>query len=1001
MKRTLAGISALALAAVACASAPASGSTPKPNRPLSLNDRGSVAVSDLANKPLGLRPDRTVRLVVRMSGESVSETSVAAGRKLTLTEQKAGRSRVLASHAPVEDAITKLGGKVERHYTDAVNGLAVSVPVSAVGSVAAIAGVVDVQPTRLIQLDNTVSNTYTGVTGSWEATGRTGLGVKIAIIDDGIDYSHAMFGGSGQVADYTGNDRTVIEPGSFPTAKVIAGYDFVGDDYDAAAPAGSPALVPVPDSDPMACGEHGTHVAGTAAGAGVTSTGATYAGPYTAAGVSGLKIGPGSAPQAKLMAYKVFGCDGSVDDSVLIAAIDRAVADGANVINMSLGSSYGRPDGVEAAAITNASAAGVVVVASAGNSGHGSYLAGGPSTTPAALSVAAMDAAEGFPGGTYGGITLINANGIPLSGSAAVVVVRTPDGGVSLGCNVADFPSSVVGKVAVVQRGTCARVDKAINAEKAGAIGTIMINTVAGFPPYEGVVPGLNTPFYGASATDRATVLGWDGTSISIAPTSIANPMFAKAADFTSGGPRSGDSGIKPDVSAPGVSLVSSLRGSGNGFIALSGTSMAAPHTTGIVALLKQAHPDWSSRELKAAVVDSAIVGSKLEDNQRLSGNGLVSAGAALATKIVALPAKGWDTGLSFGATQGASVDQTRPVRLINKSGAPLKVNLSTSVTDPRGAVFTVSPTSLTVPAGVSTVNVRLRISAADVAALAPADQTGVVRPVSGRLVVSPVGSAPVTMPLQVVPYGRSSVQSSLQGGAISVKNLGAHAGSAELYEWVAKDSADSKVGADLRAVGVYGLPGEVLDPSLAGDRLLMFAVNQYDKFWNVSDVETDVYLDTSGDGNPDYALVTLDGGYILTGSASGTPKSFVFDLNRGRITDYWPAFAGPDASSVVFPVLASEIGLSPANPVAKVVAVDSYSLSGSGLPDSMTKGTTFDAFNPQRSGGDYADLPGGASASFPVAARALRTGESSSYGWFVLSVDDASGTAQADLVAG
>ena len=159
--------------------------------------------------------------------------------------------------------------------------------------------------------DNTAGVPYIGAPQAWQNTGKTGKGVKIAVIDTGVDYTHANFGGPGTPAAFTGNNGTIIEPGTFPTAKVIGGWDFVGDDYD--SDSSDPAkTIPHPDPDPLDCNGHGSHVAGTAAGFGILSNGEQYKGAYNASTYSNsFTIGPGVAPNAKILAYRVFGCTGS------------------------------------------------------------------------------------------------------------------------------------------------------------------------------------------------------------------------------------------------------------------------------------------------------------------------------------------------------------------------------------------------------------------------------------------------------------------------------------------------------------------------------------------------------------------------------------------------------------------------------------------------------------------------------------------------------------------
>ena len=175
--------------------------------------------------------------------------------------------------------------------------------------------------------------------------------------------------------------------------RIKGGWDFVGDDYKANQ-AGS---VPKPDPNPLDCNGHGSHVAGTTGGSGVTADGATYTGAYDESTASQQwKIGPGVAPEVDLYALRVFGCDGSTN--VTTAAIDWAVANDMDVINMSLGSTFGGADDPSSVAAANAVRAGVVVVASAGNDGTNYYMAGAPAAGGRPDGLAPSDRGRGPPG---------------------------------------------------------------------------------------------------------------------------------------------------------------------------------------------------------------------------------------------------------------------------------------------------------------------------------------------------------------------------------------------------------------------------------------------------------------------------------------------------------------------------------------------------------------------------------------------------------------------------
>src|SRR5262249_10000381 len=155
--------------------------------------------------------------------------------------------------------------------------------------------------------------------------GDLGQDSTVAVIDTGLDYTHANFGGPGTSAAYDqafAHSTAPADPALFPSLKIIGGTDLVGDAYDASSP--HPAQnIPPPDPNPLDCNGHGSHVAGTAAGFGVDSAGNTFTGPYsTGTPFGSLRIGPGMAPKARLYAFRVFGCAGASE--VVGAAIDKA-----------------------------------------------------------------------------------------------------------------------------------------------------------------------------------------------------------------------------------------------------------------------------------------------------------------------------------------------------------------------------------------------------------------------------------------------------------------------------------------------------------------------------------------------------------------------------------------------------------------------------------------------------------------------------------------------------
>src|SRR5438132_246201 len=592
--------------------------------------------------PLGVSK-APVTVVVQLAGDSVAEQQGNAGRKLERGEKDRIKGQLRSQQDGLRGSIESLGGTVVANYQAAYNGIKVRIAHDRVKELAALPGVVAVRPLQLMKPDNVRGVPLIGTPAVWQSLGLHGEGVKIAIIDTGIDYTHANFGGPGTAAAYTAahaRETVPADPRLFgPSApRVKGGIDLVGDNYDPSAdpllPDGkpNPKLTPQPDPNPLDCNGHGSHVAGTAAGSGVTAAGATYTGPYNASTIGApdnWNVGPGVAPKADLYAVRVFGCEGPTD--VTVDAIEWAVDNDMDVINMSLGSVFGSKDEPSAVASTNAAKAGVIVVASAGNSGPSPYVTGSPATADGAISVAANDPWQALPGANITAGTLavpaIDANGYPLSGTTSYTI-KVLTGANVLGCSVDAFAglnSLPPGTIVVVNRGTCARVAKAIYGQKAGAAAVVMVNNATSFPPFEGPITanpdtgqafnvtiaflgvrGSAAPLSPASDGGKLRAVA-DGTATSVAAAPLTNPNFTGFASFTSGGPRTGDSGLKPDVTAPGVSIISTAMGTGNAGAALSGTSMSSPHVAGVAALTRQAHPTWKVEDIKAAIVNTGL----------------------------------------------------------------------------------------------------------------------------------------------------------------------------------------------------------------------------------------------------------------------------------------------------------------------------------------------------------------------------------------------------------
>ncbi len=921
----------------------------------------------------------------------------------------------------------------------AYNGMRVSIARKNVTKLAALPGVAAIKAVPIRYADNSVSVPYLGVPQVWESKGFTGEGVKVAIIDTGIDYTHANFGGPGTLAAFnTAKASNTPNPAWFgPNApRVKGGYDFVGDAYDASEAA---LATPHPDANPLDCNGHGTHVAGSTGGSGVLENGSTFTGPYdTTTHQNTFKVGPGVAPEVDFYAYKVFGCDGST--SVTTEAIDRAVADGIDVINMSLGSSYGRADDPDAITASNAVAAGVVVVASAGNSGPNPYLSGSPGSGRGVIAVAANDSTETFPGAklSFAGTTMdaINANGLSPLPSDSFTIVNVKDDPAteeneSLGCTVEAFAKSGITTaadapkvVAVVQRGACARVAKAVWGQKAGADAVIMVNTAAGYPPYEGPITSnpdtgeaytVTIPFLGVRSTDGPALAAAEGASLTMAAIQLKNPGFTAAASFSSGGPRTGDSGVKPNVVAPGVGIVSAGVGTGTGFEILSGTSMAAPHTTGVAALNVQAHPAWSAAEVSAAVVSTAdpekVAGYRLT----LVGAGQVDTAQSVSSSVVALgdsyTAKGatqLDHALNFGfAEPSTSYTGTKTVTLVNKGSSSVTYQVSVEKTpQSRPATVTPSAGSVTVPAGgTATVDVSLDVPANTIGSVwASTGGQHKFYEVSGNVVLTANG-AKLRVPYLLVPRAQAKVAATATGlaGPTATLNLtndgGALGTYADVYTWGISDPKDITVsenllsGSDIRAVGVQSFKDE------KGDNLVIFAINNWTRFSNAGALEFDIAIDTNNDRRADSYLIGVDYGLATTGTTDGRMGVFIYNPKTGGLSSSgFFAVSPTDSSTLMLPVKGSDLvkgGQS--GPIR--YQVTSYDVAN-GLATDATGWAGYNTSSKPYGDGAFAAVPRNGSAQATIAVNTGQVTTQGALGLMVVVLDNKAGADEAILIA-
>jgi len=545
--------------------------------------------------PLGAERAAETRLVyAELAGEPAADVAVRlSAQGLDAGEvAKATRVRIAEIVLQQEALVVRLGqvgGAVEARFSRLANALKVRLPLAQVERLRRLDGVVDVRPVAQFHPLTSTSVPFIGTPKVWNRgkLSATGKGVRIGIIDSGIDYNHAMFGGSGDVADYTKNNPARVEPGTFPTEKVVGGYDFAGDEYDG-------TQTPRSDSDPLDCEEnsHGSHVAGIAAGMGVLTNGVPYSGGYGEELIMDkFLIGPGVAPEAKLYALKVFGCKGTTGlsvDAMEWAAdpdADGDLSDRLDVVNLSLGNSYTHPE-FENNAAARLFNLGCIVVRAAGNSGNNFYAL--MSYDDSEITVAnSMD--DGIENNSievtdppvirdfYEAVEGAFTKQLKIAGEIAgrVVYADPPKA-----CEDLKNAVAIEGNIAMIDRGVCFFLDKIQRAMDAGAVAVIVVNNEGG-PPIAMGTPGGTVDIPAMMITRRAGEklkehLA-DGLHVTLGgDVMIGGPELGdQLAPASSRGPVYETHLLKPDLAAPGFNIHSAWAGSG--VQQMSGTSMAAP----------------------------------------------------------------------------------------------------------------------------------------------------------------------------------------------------------------------------------------------------------------------------------------------------------------------------------------------------------------------------------------------------------------------------------------
>ncbi|MCH8907983.1 MAG: S8 family serine peptidase [Candidatus Heimdallarchaeota archaeon] len=477
---------------------------------------------------------------------------------------------------------------VAREYDTVLNGMAIELNGRSMNSLSG-PGVKSVTASVLYQPLMSASVPLVSADQLWNAlsvnpdTPDAFSGIKVGVIDSGIDDSHPFISAC----------RTTPI-----THKVfISGTNTFG--------------------GPDLFFDHGTHVAGTIGGCFTT-------GSVTVGGKSLTLANPmsGVAPGVELHDYNVFpgygagfvAFGGSAFSHDIIAAIEEAVEDDMDVINLSLGGSVGGPHDVLAEAINRAVEEGTIAVISAGNSGNNLLTIGSPGNAANAITAAASSNAHTAVGTTisFGETSMTAAEGDFNIFNPAVTVATSLTTPVD-GCNT--ITEELSGDIAVIDRGFCTFSTKVRNAEAQGAVGVIIVNNVPGAPVPMGHDGGAfpTIPAVMVSLSDGALLKSHVPGVVTVDSSGLIEISAPSdlIAGFSSIGPTPFDFRQKPDVAAPGVNVLSSVF---NGqFAFFQGTSMAAPHVTGAVALLLAGDPSLTPAQVKSAIVNNADRNNNLE----------------------------------------------------------------------------------------------------------------------------------------------------------------------------------------------------------------------------------------------------------------------------------------------------------------------------------------------------------------------------------------------------
>lgn len=934
-KKSLLAAAALA----ACAQLSAQTALPSVDASAQL-ETAVTGTAELRNRTLTGSVQVAVRLTDAPLALAVGANAKRVGTAMTLAQRQAYVASLKSKQDAVMAQVAGLGGTEVARLGKVYNAVVINIDAAQLPAVAALPGVTAIKPIVNHDLSLTTTVPYIGAS-ALHGLGLTGAGVKIAVLDSGIDYTHKNLGGSGSVADFTAAAAaaaTTAPAGLFPTAKVIGGYDFVGEVW----PNGAVA----PDANPIDAGSgssHGTHVADIAAGA---SLDGTHKGVAPGAQLYAVKVCSSVATSCNGLAI-LQGLEWSMDPKG-----DLSFDGAADVVNLSLGANYGQRENPSTEAVSNLVRFGIVAAIAAGNAGDRPYIVSSPSNAAEAISVAqtAMPGAKAMAltvntpasiAGTYGNTNTLDW--APVVNGFSGTLKRGSTLAQREACTLADTPD-FTGSVAYVDRGSCSISFKVSNAAAKGATGVIIGNNAAGDAPTfsnGGFAPGTSS-FVEALVVTQAIgntlkTVASGAATVTVDP-NAAISLAGSMASTSARGPGYNFAAIKPEIGAPGAS-VSALNGTGSGEESFGGTSGATPMIAGSAALLLQKFPNATPPEIKSRLMNSAnttVYTNPATLPGELAPISRIGGGEVRVNKAAAVTAGIWDStnpysvGLAFGAPRlSGATTISKKVAVRNYSNSARTFNITRSFRyandAANGAVTLSAPATVNVAAnGTGSFVLTMTIDPTKLPSWnlngGAVQGTGALLQgveYDGYVTVSD-GSDTVSTPWHVLPHksANAAAPASLAMGgaasaALALSNTGgATPGRVDAFALTGSSAQDyptppayggGQALIDLRAVGVRGAVS-------GGTQLVQFGIATFgSRAHPAYPAEFDIYVDANNDGVDDYVIYNTEtGGFGATGQTVVT----VQNLSTGTAVTRFYAGADLNSGNMIYTVQASDIGI-------------------------------------------------------------------------------------------